>query len=47
LEGAQNLRPGSVVVETLTEGSEDGSGNNMSKFVDLRTPDKIGKAEDN
>lgn len=47
LEGAQHLRPGSVVVETLTEGSEDGSGNNISKFVDLRTPDKIGKAEDN
>lgn len=47
LEGAQNLRPGSVVVETQAEGSEVGSGNNMSKFVDQRAPDKIGKAADN
>jgi len=47
LEGAQNLRPGSVVVETQAEGSEVGSGNNRNKFVDQRAPDKIGKAADN
>jgi len=47
LEGAQNLRPGSVVVETQAEDSEVGSGNNRNKFVDQRAPDKIGKAADN
>jgi len=44
LEGAQNLRPGSTVVETQATGGEVGPGNNVSKFVDQRTPGKTGRA---
>ena len=46
LEGAQNLRPGSTVVETQAIGSEIKPGNNVSKIVDQHTPDKIGRATD-
>jgi RND family efflux transporter MFP subunit len=44
LEGAQNLRPGSTVVETQATGGEVGPGNNVSKFADQRTPGKTGRA---
>jgi multidrug efflux system membrane fusion protein len=46
LEGAQNLRPGSTVVETQATGGEVKPGNNVSKIVDQRAPDKTGRAID-
>ncbi|MEE8327607.1 MAG: efflux RND transporter periplasmic adaptor subunit, partial [Nitrosomonadaceae bacterium] len=41
VEGAQNLRPGSTVIETQSSGSKTGSGNNvMNSSTDNYTTDK-------